>query len=70
LQVAAYAAAINRVYQAEGVRVRRALVVVALPEGEAQVFALEPEEVLEYWRQFQVRYAEYLQQQGVFTLTL
>jgi hypothetical protein len=70
LQVAAYAAAINRVYQAEGVRVRRALLVVALPEGEAQVFALEPEEVMEYWRQFQVRYAEYLQQQGVPTFTL
>jgi ATP-dependent exoDNAse (exonuclease V) beta subunit len=64
LQVAAYAAAINRVYQPEGVRVGRALLVVALPEGEAQVFALEPGELLDYWRQFQVRYAEYLQQQN------
>lgn len=57
LQVAAYAAAVNRVYQAAGVRVRRGLVVFALPEEDAQVFELEPEELLEYWHQFQARYA-------------
>lgn len=57
LQVAAYTAAVNRVYLPLGLQVRRGLVVVALPDDGAQVFELEPPELLEFWHQFQDRYA-------------
>jgi genome maintenance exonuclease 1 len=59
LQVAAYAAAINRVYQVQGVRVKHGLIVIALPEQQAQVFWLGPEQMLAGWRQFQARLAEF-----------
>lgn len=59
LQVAAYAAAVNRVYQSHGVRVGRGLVVIAQPHTEAQVFTLEPEEMMAYWHQFQERLAQF-----------
>jgi genome maintenance exonuclease 1 len=61
LQVAAYTAAVNRVYQLQGIVVRRGLVVVALPQDQAQVFELEPDELLDYWHQFQARHALFQQ---------
>lgn len=59
LQVAAYAAAINRVYQSYGVRVNQAQIVIALPDTDAQVFRLEPSQLMDFWHQFQDRLAEY-----------
>jgi genome maintenance exonuclease 1 len=63
LQVAAYAAAINRVYQPHGVRVNHGLIVIALPDEQAQVFWLEPAQMMNCWQQFQTRLAEFERQQ-------
>lgn len=61
LQLAAYAAAINRVYQSDGVRVSQGLIAVALPDEEAQVFLVSTEEMLEFWEQFLERFDQYQQ---------
>lgn len=59
LQVAAYTAAINRVYQSQGIRVAQALIAIALPHTEAQVFQIEQEELMEYWQTFKQRLAQF-----------
>jgi hypothetical protein len=51
------AAAINRVYQSYGVKVGQAMVAIAQPDTEAQVFRIEHEELMEYWQSFQERLA-------------
>jgi ATP-dependent exoDNAse (exonuclease V) beta subunit len=59
LQVAAYTAAINRVYQGHGVRVAQAMIAIALPDTEAQVFQIEQEDLMEYWEIFKQRLAQF-----------
>lgn len=59
LQVAAYAAAVNRVYQHEGVRVAQALIAIALPSTEAQVFRIEQEALMEHWQAFKQRLEQF-----------
>jgi len=59
LQVAAYTAAINRVYQSEGVRVAQAMIAIILPSTEAQVFRIEQEALMEYWQAFKQRLEQF-----------
>lgn len=59
LQVAAYTAAINRVYQSEGIRVAQALIAIALPDTEAQVFWIKQEALMEYWQAFKQRLEQF-----------
>lgn len=59
LQVAAYTAAVNRVYQSQGVRVAQALIAIALPHTEAQVFRIEQEALMEYWQAFKQRLEQF-----------
>jgi len=57
LQVAAYCGAVNHRLQEEGVQVRSARVVVALPNQAAEVFTFDPETLMGYWEQWQERLA-------------
>ncbi len=59
LQVAAYAQAINWVYQDNAVRVEQALIAIALDGHDAQTFELSPSELSGYWQQFQARLQQY-----------
>lgn len=57
LQCAAYAAAAEQVYAEFEIKITQALVVVALPDQEAQVFCLTLEPLMDYWQEFQQRLA-------------
>jgi genome maintenance exonuclease 1 len=59
LQVAAYTAAVNRVYRDYGIRVSQAMVAIALPQTEAQIFRIEREALMEYWEMFQQRLEQF-----------
>lgn len=57
LQTAAYCAAVNKLYfeefKALGMPlIRRAVIVIALGDRSAQVFKVEPHEIMGYWRRF------------------
>lgn len=64
MQAAAYCAAFNRMYMDDlkklGVPlVRRAVIVVALGDRPAQVFKIEPSEIMEYWENFSKKVGEF-----------
>jgi ATP-dependent exoDNAse (exonuclease V) beta subunit len=52
LQVTAYTAAVNHLYN---VQIDRALIAIALEDREAQVFSLDAADLSHYWQQFLVR---------------
>ncbi|MEL6397591.1 MAG: hypothetical protein AAFR26_00730 [Cyanobacteria bacterium J06626_4] len=59
LQVAAYATAIEQVYQATGIQIEGALIAIALDDSPAQTFWLSNTDITDYWQQFRQRLAEY-----------
>jgi len=59
LQVAAYAQAIEEVYEQTGIEVEGALIAIALDQTPAQTFWLDRTDIESHWQQFQERLAEY-----------
>jgi genome maintenance exonuclease 1 len=59
LQLAAYCGAVNHSYHTHQIRIRHALIVVAIADQPAQVFWFEADDVMQYWQQWQERLAEY-----------
>ena len=55
LQLAAYSGAFNHCYQEYGIKLNHALLVVAIPGVPAEIFWFEPEEIINYWEQWQER---------------
>ncbi|MFB2922089.1 MULTISPECIES: hypothetical protein [Aerosakkonema] len=57
LQLVAYGGAINRCYGENlfGCKIKRALIVVALPNQDAQIIHFDREALIEYWREWQKR---------------
>lgn len=51
-QTAAYASCVNRLY---GTRINRSVIVIALKDRPAQVFEINPQEIMEHWRNFSER---------------
>lgn len=64
LQLAAYLGAVNHYYQDYGIKLDRALLVVAIPEMLAEVFWFEGAEIDFYWQQWEKRVAAYWQRRG------
>ncbi len=65
LQLTAYMGAVNEYYQDYGIEIAHALLVVAIPEREAEVFWFEREAMNEYWRQWEVRVAQYWEKRRI-----
>lgn len=63
LQLTAYLAAVNQYYQDYGVKLAHGLLVVAIPERQAEVFLFEPAAMQDYYQQWVRRVAEYWQRQ-------
>ena len=61
LQLTAYLGAVNEYYQDYDIQINHALLVVAIPETEAEVFWFEPTAVEDYWHEWEKRVAEYWQ---------
>ncbi|MEM8675831.1 MAG: hypothetical protein AAGF83_18450 [Cyanobacteria bacterium P01_G01_bin.67] len=61
LQVTAYTAAINHLYQ---VQINRAVIAIALANQPAQIFHLDSEDLSGYWQQFLVRLRLWSKLQG------
>lgn len=61
LQLTAYLGAVNQYYQDYGVKLDRALLVVAIPEMPAEVFWFEPAAIDCYWQEWEKRVAAYWQ---------
>ena len=59
LQITAYTAAINHLYD---VQIDRALIAIALQDREAQIFLLDAEDLSHYWQEFLVRLRLWQQQ--------
>ena len=59
LQIAAYTAAINHLYE---VQIDRALIAIALQDREAQLFLLDEEDLSNYWQEFLARLRLWQQQ--------
>lgn len=64
MQTAAYCAAVNRLYfedfkELEIPLIRQAVIVIALGDRPAQVFKVEPDEIMSYWNQFAEKVVEY-----------
>ncbi len=55
LQLAAYCGAANQCYQEHGININHALLVVAIPELPAEIFWFRPEDIINYWQQWQER---------------
>jgi genome maintenance exonuclease 1 len=55
VQLAAYCGAINHTYAAQGVKLSHAALIVAIPHHPAEVFWFAPEEMVQYWQQWQMR---------------
>lgn len=55
IQVAAYVAACNYVYAAQGLNIRRGLIVVALPDEEPQIEELSERKLAQYFKHFEAR---------------
>lgn len=53
LQLTAYLGAVNQYYQDYGVKLDRALLVVAVPDLPAEVFLFEPAAIQDYWQQWE-----------------
>jgi PD-(D/E)XK nuclease superfamily protein len=57
LQLAAYAGAANHVYP--DLKVNRGIVAIALPDQLAQIFIVDPKEMMGYWREWLQRVEEF-----------
>ena len=55
LQVAAYTAAANYVYRAQGLNITRALIVVAIPDETPQIEELDERKLSQYFKHFEAR---------------
>ena len=55
LQVAAYVAASNYVYKTHGLDIKRALIVVAIPDEKPQIEELSPRKLTQYMQHFEAR---------------
>lgn len=57
LQLVAYGGAINRHYGNSlfGCKIKRALIIVALPDKDAEIFQFEREELIQYWHEWRQR---------------
>lgn len=62
LQLAAYCGAINHAYAEQGVKLNHAAVVVAVPLQTAEVFWIDPDQMLIYWQQWQARVEQFYRQ--------
>ena len=61
LQLTAYLGAANEYYRDYGIQLNHALLVVAIPEREAEVFWFSSAAMQDYWKQWEKRIAEYWQ---------
>ena len=61
LQVTAYTAALNSLYN---VQIDRAIIAIALADQSAQIFQLNPQDLGNYWEQFLVRLRLWQRQNG------
>jgi hypothetical protein len=59
LQLTAYLEAVNEYYQDYDIQITHALLVVAIPKTEAEVFWFSPTAVENYWHEWEKRVAEY-----------
>lgn len=59
LQLAAYCGAVNHVYAEYDLKLRHALLVVAIADHPAEVFWFEPDALMERWQQWQGRVEDY-----------
>jgi genome maintenance exonuclease 1 len=64
LQIAAYSSAVNHYYRDCDIKLEHALIVVAIPERQAEVFWLEPESMQTFWQQWEKRVAAFWKRQG------
>lgn len=55
LQLAAYIGAINKQHEEHGILVKRATLVVGIPNMEAEVFEFDADAILKYWKEWIVR---------------
>lgn len=65
IQLAAYSGAVNQFYQAYNIQLTHALIVVAIPGSLAQVFWFEPEQMVNYWQQWEERLADYWKRSAI-----
>ncbi len=59
LQLTAYLGAVNEYYRDYGIDVNHALLVVAIPETEAEVFWFEPDLMNDFWKKWEERVIQY-----------
>jgi len=64
LQIAAYSSAVNHYYRDCDIKLEHALIVVAIPERQAEVFWFEPESMQTFWQQWEKRVAAFWKRQG------
>ena len=64
LQIAAYSSAVNHYYRDCNIKLEHALIVVAIPERQAEVFWFEPESMQTFWQQWEKRVAAFWKRQG------
>ena len=70
LQLAAYCGAINHTYSDpaygdQGIRLTTAMLVVAIPEQEAEIFWFDSDDLKEYWTQWQDRLRKIFIHKGI-----
>jgi genome maintenance exonuclease 1 len=64
IQVAAYVAAANYVYSAQGLNIQRALIVVAIPDEPPQIEELTPKQLSQYFKHFEARVKRFTRARG------
>ncbi len=62
LQLSAYLGAVNAFYQDYGIHIERALLAIAIPDTQAEVFWFEPTAMKDYWQQWEKRVAQFYNQ--------
>ena len=68
LQLTAYLAAVNHFYQDYGIILNHALLVVAIPDRQAEVFWFENATIDFYWHEWEKRVKAYWQRLGNYSL--
>lgn len=63
LQLAAYLGAVNEYYRDYDIKLNAAVLVVAIPETEAEIFWFDSETIQHYWQQWEKRVSQYWEQQ-------
>lgn len=64
LQLAGYYGAVNHSGVPQGLEVRSALLVVALPDQPAEIFAFDRDQLRPYWEQWEARLAQFYRRRG------